>query len=197
METGEPRQILMMANYSGFALAWLPTAPVGLYFLIYRILGETTSATGMDQIGHAFWSWSALIMAYVFLISKPLRRHQVKGEKLIKADKFEEAIPFFQASYAFFSRYTRLDHFRQVLLINLSTISMRECSLINIAVCYIQLERFDRAKTQLKEGLKDLPDSKILKAYFFSFEKMEKSIVSKFEASPTPGFKPPQARPTQ
>lgn len=86
-----------------------------------------------------------------------------KGMKLVKQDKFEEAIPLFEKSYEFFTRNAWIDRYRFITLLSSSAMSYREMSLTNIALCYSQLNDKASARKYYKKTLEEFPESEIAK----------------------------------
>lgn len=63
-------------------------------------------------------------------------RNHRKGIEEIKREQYQEAIPYFEKSYAFFSRFPLLDKYRFLLLLSSSKMSYKQMALNNIAFCY-------------------------------------------------------------
>ncbi|MEJ6980195.1 tetratricopeptide repeat protein [Pedobacter sp. P351] len=87
-----------------------------------------------------------------------------KGMRYVKKDKFAEAIPCFEKSYTFFTRYNWVDKYRYITLLSSSSMSYREMSLTNIALCYSQLGDAIKAKEYYEITLEEFPGSEIAKS---------------------------------
>lgn len=87
-----------------------------------------------------------------------------KGMKLVKKDKFAEAIPFFERSYNFFTKNNWVDKYRFITLLSSSAMSYREMSLTNIALCYAQLGDDEKAREYYQITLQEFPKSEIAKS---------------------------------
>lgn len=86
-----------------------------------------------------------------------------KGMRYVKKDKFAEAIPCFEKSYSFFTQYNWVDKYRFITLLSSSSMSYREMSLTNIALCYSQLGDSIKAKEYYEMTLEEFPKSEIAK----------------------------------
>lgn len=89
----------------------------------------------------------------------PLRHHR-NGWRLMGEERCLDAIPEFEASYAWFSRHRWLDHMRALLLLDSSGISTRESALLNIAHCHDLLEDPASAEAAYQRVLKQFPESR-------------------------------------
>jgi len=79
------------------------------------------------------------------------------GMKLLKEAKFEQAIPFFQKTIDFYTKYSWVDRFRFLLLISSSRKTIRESSISNLAYCYLQIGDVERAKKIYMNLLEQYP----------------------------------------
>lgn len=70
-----------------------------------------------------------------------------------------DAISYFQKSYDFFQRYSWLDRFGYLVLLNSSAISYREMALNNIAFSYGQAGDGENAKEYYEKTLLEFPNS--------------------------------------
>ena len=100
-----------------------------------------------------------LIVSYSLRLGIP--RDNQKGILLLKHGRYEEAIPHFERSYAFFSRHRWLDDFRYLVLLSSSSISYREMALANIAYAYGLMGNGKRAQLGYQRVLEDFPRSMI------------------------------------
>ena len=112
-----------------------------------------------------FIVWGAA--AYVVLsvsLTRIVPIDQRLGMRLIRQEKFAEAIPFFERSHLFFIRHSWLDRWRYVALLTASRSSYRETALLNAAFCYSQIGEGQRARETYNQTLREFPDSQIAKA---------------------------------
>lgn len=80
------------------------------------------------------------------------------GIRLVNLGEFKSAIVYFQTAYDFFSRHDWLDRFRFIFL-HTSTMSYREMSLIDIAVCYSQMGDGPKSKHYYQRTIAEFPES--------------------------------------
>lgn len=81
------------------------------------------------------------------------------GMKLVQQKKFQEAIPRFQKSYAFFSKHLWIDKYRFITLFSSSKMTYREMALVNEAFCYTQIGEGVRAIEIYERTLREFPES--------------------------------------
>ncbi len=97
------------------------------------------------------------IVAFLFrnLIAK---RHR-QGMKLVRKQKFEEALPYFEKSVEYFSENRWVDKYRFLTLLTSSRMSYKEMGLCNIAFCYRQIGNGQKAKEYYEQVLKEFPEN--------------------------------------
>ena len=98
-----------------------------------------------------------LIVSYTLMLGIPRDHH--KGVSLLKQGRYEEAIPHFERSYAFFSLHRWLDDFRYLVLLSSSSISYREMALVNIAYIYALLGNGELSLQAYQRALAEFPRS--------------------------------------
>ncbi|HSI89960.1 MAG TPA: tetratricopeptide repeat protein [Adhaeribacter sp.] len=106
----------------------------------------------------------AAYLALAFALRFFLAKYHRYGMLFIKRNEFENAIPYFEASYEFFRENAWLDRFRAIFLLSSSKISYKEMALVNIAFCYSQLGNGPQARAYYKQALQEFPDSGIARA---------------------------------
>jgi tetratricopeptide (TPR) repeat protein len=99
---------------------------IALFSLVWQKL-----STGNPLLNGAL-SYYALSIVLRTLVP---RNHR-KGINEIKKERYEEAIPSFEKSYAFFSKFSWLDKYRLLVLLSSSKMSYKQMALNNIAFCY-------------------------------------------------------------
>lgn len=149
----------MSANISVVRkIAWLALIPQFLFAILLIFFWHQLRAPDPPLYG---------LITYL-LISFALRtfipHNHNKGMKLVKQDKFEEAIIHFEKSYEFFVRHEWLDKYRYIMLLSSSAMSYREMSLTNIGLCYAQLGDSQLAKKYYEKTLEEFPESEIAKS---------------------------------
>ena len=111
----------------------------------------------VNFIYYAFLSFVALFFILRYLIPKDHRR----GVSLYKREKYNEAIPYFQKSYDFFSVHKWIDKYRIVTMLSSSKISYSEMARINKAFCLSQIGKKQESIEEYKKTLEEFPGSKI------------------------------------
>ena len=121
-------------------VAWVSLVPqlllLGLLIFIFELL-EIKNASLLGASIYLILSFSLR-----FIVAKDHR----KGMRLIRQQKFEEAIPFFDASVEFFNRKAWIDKYRFLTLLSSSKMTYKEMGLCNIAFCYSQSNNGQKAK---------------------------------------------------
>ncbi len=117
-------------------------------------------------------------MTYL-LISFSLRnlipRDHRNGIKKNNSEKFKEAIPDFEKSYAFFKKYEWIDKYRFITLLSSSKMSYREMALANIGFCYSQIGNGIKSKEYYERTLKEFPESGLAKSALKMMSSIEKN----------------------
>lgn len=103
-----------------------------------------------------------LILSFILRLGVPKAHRQ--GMKLIKQQKFAEAIPCFESSVAFFARHPWVDKYRFLTLLSSSKMSHREMALCNIAFCYSQLGKGAKAQQYYETILAEYPENGLAQA---------------------------------
>lgn len=105
-----------------------------------------------------FWGMIAFVVC-AFALREVIARAHRAGIRLTKQQRFEEAIPKFQESLAFFDRHPWVDRFRSLTLLSSSAMSYQEMGLANIAFCYSQIGQGDEARRYYRKCLERFPNS--------------------------------------
>ncbi|MBM4444151.1 MAG: hypothetical protein FJ020_02470 [Chloroflexi bacterium] len=103
----------------------------------------------------------ALYLAYSIGIRRVIAKSHWRGMNAVKSGRFQDAIPFFEDSYDFFSRHVWLDKGRHLLLGSSSAMSYREMALVNMAFCFAQTGHGRRSKEYYERALREFPGSVI------------------------------------
>jgi tetratricopeptide (TPR) repeat protein len=98
-------------------------------------------------------------LAYSIGSRKLIPRAHRAGIRLVKQQRFGEAIPKFQQSYDFFERHPWIDRYRSIVLMSPSTASYREMALANIGFCYSQLGDGKQSRAYYQQCLDHFPYS--------------------------------------
>jgi tetratricopeptide (TPR) repeat protein len=102
-----------------------------------------------------------------------------RGIRLVRANRWAEALRAFEASHAYFQRHPWLDRYRTVFLLSVSRASFREMALLNAAFCHTQLGNGAQAKETYQRALAEFPDSGMARAALNMIEAIEKSMRPK------------------
>jgi tetratricopeptide (TPR) repeat protein len=81
------------------------------------------------------------------------------GFKLVKQQKFAEAIPLFENSVHFFTQHAWVDKYRFLTLLSASKLTYKEMGLCNIAFCYSQTNNVQKAIEYYELVLKEFPNN--------------------------------------
>ena len=121
------------------------------FILIYRTLGFKFYL-GMGAITY-------LMLSYLLRFLLPLEHR--KGILQIQKNNFQDAIPHFEKSFAFFQERLWLDKYRWLTMLSSSRISYQEMALVNIAFCYTQIGEGKKGEEYYEKTLELFPDSQI------------------------------------
>jgi hypothetical protein len=108
--------------------------------------------------------WSLLCGVLVYLVYARgvralLLRHHAAGIAFLRARRFREAIPEFEASHGFLERHPWIDRYRAVWLLSPSVQSFREMALLNAAFAELQLGHAAAARALYERTLAAFPTS--------------------------------------
>lgn len=95
-----------------------------------------------------------------------LTRDHRSGMRAYRAQKLQDAISYFEASYDFFSKRRRLDTWRALLFGVASPNPYRVIALCNTAYCYAQAGNGQRAIKLYEQALHEEPGCALAKAGF-------------------------------
>jgi hypothetical protein len=135
--------------------SWIAALPQLLALAAAIVLGWTLTGTprgGLYLGAGCYLAWS---IGSRWIVARSHRQ----GIQLVRQGRFADAIPHFEASYEFFNRHPRLDHYRALLLMSASVASFREMSLVNQAFCHAQTGEGERAVALYEWTLREFPDS--------------------------------------
>lgn len=106
-------------------------------------------------------------LVYIILalaLRRLVPRDHRRGIKLVKQEKFAEAISSFEKSVEFFRRNSWVDKFRYLTILSSSQMSFREMGLCNIAFCYHKIGEGAKAIEFYRRALDTYPESGLAKA---------------------------------
>ena len=93
---------------------------------------------------------------------------------LARLQAFREAIDKFQRSYGFLEKYSWLDKYRFITMLDSSARSYREMALCNIAYSYVQLDDPVSALKYYERALDEFPQSEMAQSGLEYIAQIEK-----------------------
>jgi tetratricopeptide (TPR) repeat protein len=138
-----------------------------LAFLGHTLVGDPAGAL----IGIAVY------LAYSLFGRLVIAKHHRRGIRLVRGQRYAEAIEHFEKSYAFFSRHLWIDR-RSITLLSAAAMSYREMALVNIAFCYSQIGRGAAAKDYYQRAIAEFPDNGMALAALKLIKSAEQTVVS-------------------
>ena len=131
-----------------------------LYILIQLvIILLLTYGYSAHPIAYAFLLAAITYSATAMLLRKSIARHHRMGMRLVRQSNFKEAIPYFERSYKFFSKYKWVDKYRFLTLLSASGMPYSEMALGNLAFCYSQIGDGARAIEFYTKVLEENPNN--------------------------------------
>ena len=122
--------------------AWGATAlGVGVLGLVVVAAWAVNGHDWLYALSHG----ALIYLAYSFGSRALVARSHRAGMRLVKAGRYQDAIPLFRESLAFFDRHPWLDRWRALLLLSGGAYSYRDMAQINQAFCYSQIGDAERA----------------------------------------------------
>lgn len=115
-----------------------------------------------------------LLVSWVLRTTIP--RFHRQGIRLVKQQKFAEAIPFFERSLVFFAQHWWVDRYRFLTMLSSSKLSYREMGLCNIAFCYTQIGQGHVAKQRYEHILAEYPENGLAQAGLAALNSMSSPV---------------------
>ena len=140
-------------------------ALIGLLVYIFQLLDFG------DPVIAAAIAYTILAFGLRNLFAKSHR----EGIKLVKRQKYIEALPLFEKSVAYFSQNKWVDKYRFITLLSSSRLTYREMGLCNIAFCYSQTGNGLKAKEVYTQTLQEYPENGLANAGLNMLTSLEKS----------------------
>lgn len=134
-------------------ISWISLIPhfllFGLIIYVYYLLEFG------DPILYGALTYLMLSFGLTNLVAKNHRQ----GMKLVKQQKFTDAIPLFEKSVDYFSKNSWVDKYRFLTLLSSSKMTYKEMGLCNIAFCYSQTNNGQKAKEYYQRTLTEFPEN--------------------------------------
>ena len=99
-----------------------------------------------------------------FILRNLISKNHRQGMQLVKKQKFAEAIPFFEKSVGYFSENNWVDKYRFLTLLSSSKMTYKEMGLCNVAFCYSQTGKGQKAIDYYKKALNENEENGLAKA---------------------------------
>jgi tetratricopeptide (TPR) repeat protein len=124
--------------------SWIRTIPFLLAILLLTAAFQAVQLC--PAWAYNLFAGTLVAVGYRYLVSYTLLRHQVRGLRLVAAQRFEEAIRAFEQNLAFFDRHPSLDKWRSLLFLSASRYGYREMTLLNLGTAAAQMRQGTRAR---------------------------------------------------
>ncbi len=134
-------------------ISWPAVLPQFLALFLAIIVAHRIGGRGAVAWG------AAAYLIYSLGSRRLIPRDHNDGISLVRAERFDDAIPKFRDSLAFFDRHAWIDDYRSIVLMSPSAASYREMALANIGFCYSQLGEGQRSREAYRECLRRFPGS--------------------------------------
>ncbi|WP_313531728.1 tetratricopeptide repeat protein [Sphingobacterium multivorum] len=134
------------------------------YFIIFALsAGFIFSFDYIFQTNDIFYP-IMVISALAIILRVTIPRSHRKGIQAIKENDYSTATTYFKESVDYFTRNEWVDRYRVITILSASKMCYREMGLCNIAFCYSQTGKAEKAKALYKEILQEYPENGI--AYY-------------------------------
>ncbi|WP_460607608.1 tetratricopeptide repeat protein [Hymenobacter terrigena] len=134
-------------------VAWISMIP---QLVIMFLIGLVCYLCGM---ANPVFPTAVIYFGLALILRNFVARDHRKGMQLVKKQEFAEAIPFFEASYKFFTENSWVDEYRYITLLSSSRMCYREMALCNVAFCYTQIGEGRKAAELYKQVLETYPEN--------------------------------------
>lgn len=154
-------------------IAWLA---VGTQFLIVISLVFLFKLLGFKEF---LLIGAGIYISLTVILQALVPRSHRKGIRLLRKQKYAEALAAFQKSRDFFEKNAWVDQYRAITALSSSSMSYREMALLNIGFCYLQIGEREKSKVAYSKTLKEYPDSGLAITALEFFETTEKAPEKK------------------
>ncbi|MDB5268622.1 MAG: hypothetical protein JWP58_1662 [Hymenobacter sp.] len=134
-------------------VAWISMIP---QLVIMFLIGLVCYLCGTEN---PVFPTAVIYLGLALILRNFVAKDHRKGMQLVKKQEFAEAIPFFEASYKFFTENSWVDEYRYITLLSSSRMCYREMALCNIAFCYTQIGEGRKAAELYKQVLGTYPEN--------------------------------------
>lgn len=105
-----------------------------------------------------------LYLALSQILRRAIPRHHLKAIQHCKRQEFDQAIPEFQRSVAFFRDHEWIDRCRAVTMLSAAGMWYREMALVSLGFCYAQIGDGRNARQSYEQCLLEFPDNEMAKS---------------------------------
>jgi tetratricopeptide (TPR) repeat protein len=130
-------------------IAWLSVIPQ------VAVIGIIIYGYHLANFSNPFIFGALTYSVFALILRNLIAKNHRQGMRLVKQQKFTEAIPFFEKSVDYFSKNTWVDNYRFLTLLSSSKMTYKEMGLCNIAFCYSQTGNGQRAIDYYKKALNE------------------------------------------
>ena len=142
--------------------SWFRLIPhlIAIVFFSYLV-----SLTGLydDWIYNLIVGW-AFVLLYRLIIRHTVTKDHARGIKLVKRQRFEEAVEAFHDSLTFFKQHPSLDKWRSIIFLSPGKYGYREMAYANLGFVYGQLGDGEKAMEYYNKCLELNPKSGLAKS---------------------------------
>ena len=112
----------------------------------------------LNRTSGVFWG-AMTYVAMSQILRRAIPRHHRSAIRHCKRQEFQQAIPEFEKSIAFFSNNDWIDRFRAITMLSSAGMSYREMGMASLGFCYAQLGDGLNARQSYEQCLKDYPNN--------------------------------------
>jgi tetratricopeptide (TPR) repeat protein len=139
-------------------VAWISIIPQLI------LMGLIVLACYRSGASNPFMYGALIYLAISYGLKTSLAKDHNRGVQLTKQHSYVEAIPFFEASYKYFTAHPWMDKYRYITLLSSSKMCYREMALCNIAFSYSQVGDGKKAAEYYRKTLESFPDNGMAQA---------------------------------
>jgi hypothetical protein len=137
---------------------WLAIVPhilvIGILCMIYH---------QWDRKNYFAFAFITYLIIWYGLRTIAYPRDVHKSIRLIKEEKFGEAIPYIERSIQYYNKHSWIDKYRFLLMVSSSKRGIRESSICNLGFCLLQSGNAKAAKEVYEDVLRQYPENTIAK----------------------------------
>lgn len=116
-----------------------------------------------------------LVIAYTVGTNWVIQSRIMKAVRMLEQDGVDKAVAEMKRIVAFFERYSWIDRYRAIVVLNSSAIGFREMALYNIGYFYLQAGHKSEAKDAFRRVLDLYPENILAKRSLKTFDTIEQS----------------------